>query len=155
MNKISLEKIKNFYYMDDHIATAGQPTVDQFNAIKQGNYDLVINLALAESPNAIDNEDEIVHKLNMDYIHVPVDFNNPTLDDLDKFFNAMVQHQDKQIFVHCALNWRVSAFVFLYKTIKLRIPVDDALLDLQAVWDPDDTWQAFIDSTLSHHNINY
>ena len=66
MNKTSLEKIKNFYYMDDHIATAGQPTVDQFNAIKQGNYDLVINLALAESPNAIVNEEEIVHKLKMD-----------------------------------------------------------------------------------------
>ncbi len=153
MNSVELEQIRNYYPIDDHIATAGQPTADQFKTIKQAKFDLIINLALPDSPNAITDEREMIRQFEMDYIHIPVDFKSPSLDDLDTFFDAIDQHQDKHIFVHCALNWRVSAFIFLYKRIRQHVPSSDALSALHAVWKPDDTWQRFIESALAHYQI--
>lgn len=154
MNSDSINKIKNYYRIDDKIASAGQPAADEFNLIRQAGFDLIINLALPDSPHAIENEAEIVNQENMDYLHIPVDFKAPSLTDLHRFFNVMEQHEQKNIFVHCALNWRVSAFLFLYRTIKCDYPVSDALSDLHNVWTPDDTWQAFIDSALAQYGIN-
>jgi protein tyrosine phosphatase (PTP) superfamily phosphohydrolase (DUF442 family) len=153
MNSVGLEQIRNYYPIDVHIATAGQPTADQFKTIKQAKFDLIINLALADSPNAITDEGELIRQLEMDYIHIPVDFKAPTLDDLNTFFAVIDQHQDKRIFVHCALNWRVSAFIFLYKRIRQHVPASDAFSAMKAVWKPDNTWQQFIESALAHYQI--
>jgi protein tyrosine phosphatase (PTP) superfamily phosphohydrolase (DUF442 family) len=62
MNSEALEQIRNFYRIDDRIATAGQPTVDQFNNIKLANFDLVINLALPDPPDAIEDEGDLMDK---------------------------------------------------------------------------------------------
>ena len=148
-----LEQLRNYYRVNDSIATAGQPIAEEFNLIKKANFDLVINLALSDSPHAIKNEESLVTQAGMDYLHIPVDFKAPLLSDLQLFFDAMEKCKDKKLFIHCALNMRVSAFIFLYKTIKQQWPVQKALLDLHAVWTPDKTWQDFIDSTLAQHNI--
>lgn len=151
----ALEGIQNYYRIGDTIATAGQPTVDQFNAVKEANFDLIINLALSDSPEAIENENELVEKLGMDYVHIPVNFEAPTLSELKRFFAVMDQHKNEQIFIHCALNLRVSVFLFLYRTIRCDYPVAEAINDLHAVWQPDATWQSFIDSVLAHYHIDY
>lgn len=153
MNSTALEQIKKYYKIDDRIATAGQPTKDQFVTIKEAGFDLVINLALSDSPNAIQNEEELVRKQDMLYLHIPVDFKAPTLNDLQYFFDAMEKYSDKLTFVHCALNMRVSAFMYLYKTIKVKCPPTEAISDLQNVWKPDKTWESFIDTALSEYGI--
>jgi protein tyrosine phosphatase (PTP) superfamily phosphohydrolase (DUF442 family) len=149
----ALEQIKNFYVLDDDVATGGQPAPDQFAAIKNAGFDVVINLALADSPGAVINEGKIIHALGMVYEHIPVDFKHPALDDLDLFFHRMGQHREKKIFVHCAYNWRVACFMFLYRAIKCRCPVAAALHDLHAVWQPDPVWQNFIEAALDSYNI--
>ena len=148
-----LEDIKNFYRISDSLATSAQPAPEQFQDIKE-DFDVVINLARVDSPGAIENESAIVEGLNMDYVHIPVDFEAPTLSDLKRFFATMDRYRINNIFVHCACNWRVSAFIFLYRTIRCDVPVAIAIRDLHAVWKPDDTWQAFIDSVLVHYNID-
>lgn len=148
-----LEQIRNYYCVSDSIATAGQPTANEFNFIKKAGFDVVINLALPDSPHAIKNEEALVKQTGMDYVHIPVDFKAPTSPDLQLFFDAMDNHKDKKSFIHCALNMRVSAFIFLYKIMKQQWPVQEALLDLHAVWKPDETWQDFIDRSLAQHNI--
>jgi protein tyrosine phosphatase (PTP) superfamily phosphohydrolase (DUF442 family) len=148
-----LEEIKNFYRISDALATSAQPTPEQFQDIKK-EFDVVINLAREDSPGAISNEAEIVEALNMDYVHIPVDFDAPVLSDLKRFFATMDRYRINNIFVHCACNWRVSAFIFLYRTIRCDVPVAIAIHDLHAVWKPDETWQVFIDSMLNHYNID-
>jgi protein tyrosine phosphatase (PTP) superfamily phosphohydrolase (DUF442 family) len=148
----SLEQIRNFYVLGDDIATGGQPLADQFAALKDAGFDVVINLALADSPGAVKNEDEIIHNLGMVYKHIPVNFYSPMPDDLDLFFHNMELHRGKRIFVHCALNWRVSCFMFLYRTVKCDCPVERAMHDLHAIWQPDDTWRNFIDTALDSYN---
>ncbi len=149
-----LEEIKNYYRISDSVATAGQPTPEQFHDIKQESFDVVINLARQDSPGTIESEATIVAGLNLDYVHIPVDFNAPVLSDLKRFFATMDRYRINNIFVHCACNWRVSAFMFLYQTVRCDVPVATSIRDLHAVWQPDETWQAFIDSVLIHYNID-
>ena len=149
MNSPALTAIKNYRRIDDSVATAGQPTAEQFPAIKAAGFETIVNLALADSPGAIDNEDALVRQLGLEYVHIPVEFKAPTPDRLRQFFEVMDTRKDKRVFVHCAYNFRVSAFVYLYRVIKGHCPAAEALTDMQAVWTPDDTWQAFIDQVLA------
>ena len=150
-----LEEIQNFYRIDDTLATAGQPTAEQFNAIKEEEFDTVINLALPDSPGALTGEAAIVEGLNLDYIHIPVDFEVPALSDLKKFFATMDRYKNANVFIHCAYNQRVSVFVFLYRTVRCDVPVAEAIKDLHSVWQPEPVWQSFIDSVLTHYNIDH
>jgi len=150
----ALEKIVNFYQIDNNIGTSGQPEAEQFKDISTAGYEIVFNLALSDSPNAIKNENSIISKLNMSYVHIPVDFKTPGLEDLESFFEHMEIHENKKIFVHCVMNWRVSAFMFLYHTIKCDMPVTDALQHMNTVWEPEPVWQKFIDKALDNYAIS-
>jgi len=59
MSSNPIEDIYNFLKLSDTIATAGQPTEEQFSAIKAG-YQVVVNLALPDSPNALPDEKKVV-----------------------------------------------------------------------------------------------
>ncbi|MES1026515.1 protein tyrosine phosphatase family protein [Gloeocapsa sp. BRSZ] len=144
-------EIYNFLQVSDAIATAGQPTAQQFADIKAAGYEVVVNLALPTSTNAIANEQKIVEDLGMDYVHIPVIWEKPTLEDIERFFNVMQANADKNVFVHCAMNMRVSAFMYLYRVIHEQTSVEEAKQDLQRIWQPNDTWQQFIDKVIAHY----
>jgi len=150
----ALEQIVNFYQIDENIGTSGQPEAGQFSDISAAAYEIVLNLALSDSPNAIENENNIISKLNMNYVHIPVDFKAPTLEDLEAFFEHMEKHKNKKIFVHCVMHWRVSAFMFLYHTVKSDMSFTDALQHMNAVWEPESVWQEFINNALDNYGIN-
>lgn len=144
MSKKNLEEIYNYLQISDGMATSGQPTVEQFGAIKQAGYEVVVNLALVDSPNALANEKEIIEAHDMEYIHIPVIWDNPTLENLHSFFEVMKANQDKKVFVHCAMNKRVSVFVYLYRRICLGASEEEAKLDLNKLWAPSEVWQRLI-----------
>ena len=139
-----LKELKNYYRISEILHTSAQPTVAQFSIIKDSNIETIINLAEINSPNAIENEAEIVRKNSMDYIHIPVDFEKPSTDELESFFNIMTQHSGKNTLIHCAYNWRVSCFVYLYRVLKKNVLKEIAEKDLLNVWHPNETWQLFI-----------
>ena len=53
------------------------------------------------------------------------------------------------VLVHCQVNMRASAFVFLYRVIHEDAPVQEAAAKLTGVWIPDGVWKRFIDDTLA------
>ena len=72
----------------------------------------------------------------MTYIHIPVDFAQPTLSDVQMFFDVMEANQDRKLFVHCIANFRASAFTYLYRTLVQGVSDAEAKRDMDAVWDP-------------------
>lgn len=140
-----MQSILNFVPINNRLATAGQPTIEQFAAIKNAGYNVVINLAVPTSEGAIANEREIVESLGMQYFHIPVIWDNPTIDDFNQFSNVMQTHSDQSIFVHCAKNMRVSAFVYLYRRSHENVSEEQAKADLYKIWRPNSIWQEFID----------
>lgn len=148
-NKI--EDIYNFLKISDSIATAGQPTAEQFLAVKNSGYQAVVNLALPESLNALLDEQAIVEAQGMQYFHIPVIWENPTLEDIKRFFSVMETNSNKNVFVHCAANMRVSAFMYLYRSIHEHISDEDAKKDLHQIWVPNEIWQKFITQVIEFY----
>ena len=149
MTAVELTAIRNYLAISPTLATAGQPTPQQFEAVAQAGYTVVVNLALSTSDHAIANEAELVSSLGMTHFHIPVVWEAPTPADLAIFFKVMEKNQDRSVFVHCALNMRVSAFVYLYRVLRLGVDSSVALADLHRIWQPNPTWQAFIDNALA------
>jgi len=143
-NKLS--EIYNFEQMMDWLGTSGQPEREQFEAIADAGYQAVINLALPTSDNAIADEASIVTCLGMGYHHIPVKFEEPTVDDLRTFLGVMRALDGKKVWVHCVVNARVSAFVFQYLRYEKGVDDDSARSTLLTRWEPkmDDTWRNFL-----------
>ena len=144
MSHNCLENIYNYLKISDKIATAGQPSVEQFSYIKEAGYQVVINLALKDSSNALPNEKEIVEAQGMQYIHIPVIWENPTEDKFQEFIQVMKTNVDKKVFVHCAANKRVSAFIYLYRRSQEGVDEEIAKKDLHQIWVPNKVWQQFL-----------
>lgn len=148
LSEIYKAEIYKFRAVGDNLGTAGQPTENQFQAIQEAGFKAVINLALPMSDNALPNEGSIVTALGMAYVHIPVDFKAPAAQDFHVFCRVMEAFDSRPVFVHCAANMRVSAFVFLYRVLSQRVSLSEAELDLYAIWQPDQVWSRFIQNQL-------
>jgi len=143
-----LSAIYQFRLIEEKLWTAGQPTESQLRAIREAGFEAVINLALPTSDRALANEGSIVTGLGMAYAHIPVDFKAPTAQDFRAFRGVTKAFEGRRVFVHCAANMRVSAFVYLYRVLEQRVPGSVAERDLQAIWQPDGVWSGFIKEVL-------
>ncbi|WP_171977643.1 MULTISPECIES: protein tyrosine phosphatase family protein [Brasilonema] len=148
-NKI--ENIYNYIKISDFIATSGQPTIKEFSAIQQAGYQIVVNLALPESTNALPEEKQIVESQGMQYVHIPVVWEKPTIENLNEFFSVMEANTDKKVFVHCVANKRVSAFIYLYCRLHEQMSEEDANKDLHKIWVPNEIWQNFIEQVIKNY----
>lgn len=148
-----MEYIYNYLKISESIATSGQPTKEQFSAIKDSGYQSILNLALPTSTNALPDEKQVVENLGMQYVHIPVIWENPTLEDLEQFFSVMKANATQKTFVHCAANMRVSAFMYLYRRIHDRMSDEEAKKYLDRIWQPNETWQKFIAQVLEHYKL--
>ncbi len=152
-NTDPLEQLTNYYPISPLILTAGQPTAEQIGLVAAAGCQAVINLARPSSPNALTDEAELAAAQGMDYIAIPVVWEEPTLDDLARFFTAMEANQARKVFVHCVVNYRVSAFIYLYRVLRLGADPDEAIWDLRSIWEPDPQWAEFIE-TATHALTN-
>jgi protein tyrosine phosphatase (PTP) superfamily phosphohydrolase (DUF442 family) len=150
-SSVSLAEIYNFRGLGDRIASSGQPTENQFQLIRDAGFEAVINLALPTSDNALAHEGSLVTRLGMSYVHIPVNFEAPAPRDFHAFCQVMEAFDGRRVFVHCAANMRVSAFLFLYRVLHQHLPESTARVDLHAIWEPDEVWTRFIRAQLKQH----
>jgi protein tyrosine phosphatase (PTP) superfamily phosphohydrolase (DUF442 family) len=136
-----MNKILNFIKINELISTSGQPKIEEFEFIAKEGFEVIINLALNSSSNAIENEDKIVSSLNMSYIHIPVDFENPRISDLKLFLNILQALGANKVWIHCAKNYRVSAFMYVYHKYILHTPFEEIDLSIFEKWQPSLVWQ--------------
>jgi protein tyrosine phosphatase (PTP) superfamily phosphohydrolase (DUF442 family) len=73
-----MNDIKNFVYISDRLATAGQPTEDQLREIAKAGYEVVINLGLTGTDYALPDESGLVELLGLKYVHIPVKWESPS-----------------------------------------------------------------------------
>lgn len=135
--------------INDLLVTAGQPQEEHFPVLAKAGYDAIINLAMPSSPNYLAGEANLCAQHHLQYLALPVEWKQPTLKNLNDFFAAMESLKGRKVLVHCALNKRVSVFVFLYRVIKLGEDVEVASKDLHRIWQPDQTWAQFCQEMLT------
>ena len=144
------EDIYNFLPLSETLFTGGMPKADQLTDAAQKGVEVVINLAPHEVPNALPDEAALVHSLGMKYFNIPVNWNTPTRDGLDRFMEAMDANSEKKILVHCQANFRATAFVALYRILRQDWKAEDAMQGMHRIWDEEDypMWKMFIDDIL-------
>ena len=136
-----MNKILNYVKINELISTSGQPKIEELELIANEGFEVVINLAVSTTSNALENEDKIVSSLNMSYIHIPVDFENPKISDLKLFLNILQALGANKVWIHCAKNYRVSAFMYVYHKYILHTPFEQIDLSIFDMWQPSLVWQ--------------
>jgi len=137
-----------YHYLDvtDRLATSGQPTADQLRAAAAAGFDTIINLATEHSTNALPGEGDLVRSLGMAYIHIPVEWDNPTEENFAAFEQAMRQLSTGKALLHCAANFRATAFYALYAQKYLGWSEAQAEAFRARIWAGSNypVWEAFI-----------
>lgn len=139
----------NTHQVFDWLWSSGQPSEVDLRAIADLGIGTVVNLALPTASNALPGEAEMVANLGMNYFHIPVEWQAPTPENLADFFRLMDAFRGMPLWVHCALNMRVSVFVYLYRRMRLNEVDAAARRVMDRVWTPDAVWSAFIAAALA------
>jgi len=136
-----LESIRNWQEVSEGLSSSGQIGYDQIPLLVDEGFDVVINLAIAdEARNG--QEGFLVAESGLTYVHIPVDWEEPELTDVEMFFDVKQANADRKVYVHCFANMRASAFVYMYRTLVEGVPEATARGTMNEVWDPDelDQW---------------
>ncbi len=135
-----LETVRNFQRISDELSSAGQIGYAQISLLEEEGYQVVVNLAVADEERN-GREGFLVAEAGLTYVHIPVDWEAPSLEDLDLFFDVMEANEGRKVFVHCFANMRASAFVYLYRTLVQGVAEEEARATMNEVWDPQELEQ--------------
>ena len=147
---MTIEKAYHYKKVNDQISTSGLISKHQLKSLGAAGYVTVINLLPNNNQHAIKEEQSIVEKQGLNYRYIPVDFSNPTDDDFAAFVILMKEAGDKKTIVHCAANYRASAFFSTYAFQELGWSIRQVEEFMASIWSPAEypAWQAFIDKRL-------
>ena len=144
-----MAEIYNFVEVSDNLSTSGVIPLEYFPRLARESFTTLINLLPDGDNHAVEGEAGVVAELGLDYVYIPVDFANPTSSDFDQFALAMKTVGGQKVWVHCAANYRVSAFVSTYGQLELGWSAEQGQALIRQLWQPNDVWQMFIDGELA------
>ncbi len=147
--EVMLEQITAYRRWSERIASAGQPSEQQLYLLP-GSFDTVVNLGLADADYALADEAASLRRLGLEYIHLPVIFTEPRLQQWLQFAAVMEARRKQHLLVHCAANKRASVFLALYFWHQRGWPWSRAASVMHSVWRPDPIWRNFLDNCLEY-----
>jgi protein tyrosine phosphatase (PTP) superfamily phosphohydrolase (DUF442 family) len=150
---MAIDNSYNFKRVNDLVTTSGVVGANRLEGIGPEGYDVLINLLPNDSEYAVENEKEIVEKQGVKYVYIPVDFGNPALSDYDQFATALDEAKGNKVHIHCAANYRVSAFYALYAESRGLWRQSEAQEFVQSLWQPQEAqgWPEFIARVREQH----
>lgn len=148
-----LEGLNNYLEYSPRLSSSGQPTAAELEALRDAGFERIVYIAFSDHENALPNADRLAKSLGMEYLHVPVDWEAPAASDFYLVAGALDEAPHKRTLIHCQVNYRASAFAFLYRVIYEAVPVAAARADMERIWQPNETWQRYIDSLLEENDV--
>jgi protein tyrosine phosphatase (PTP) superfamily phosphohydrolase (DUF442 family) len=140
------QEIYNYLKVNDQVSTGGQPTAEQLRSAAAEGFTAVINLATVNPRTALDDEAGLVRSLGMTYDHIPVAWEDPKESDFLAFEKVMEERSSGKTLIHCAANFRVTAFYGLYALKHLGWPEAQVEEFRASIWRGSDypVWERFI-----------
>jgi uncharacterized protein (TIGR01244 family) len=141
--------IRAWHRLDDATTTSGRIEAGDVARLATLGVAHVINLALADHPEALADEAALLASAGIAYTHIPVPFDAPGEDHLAAF-RAALEDGPHPVHVHCIMNWRVSAFFYRVHIARGMDPIEARAL-MQRHWTPESSdnphapaWAAFV-----------
>jgi len=144
---MSTQDIYNYIEVDEHFSTAGQPREEQLASAAADGFKTVINLAPTNPRYSIKDEPGTVAALGLAYHHIPVAWDDPHDSDFEAFDRVMqTLPAEGRTLVHCAANFRATAFYSLYAIKHLGWSPARAAHFRTTIWSGthNPIWEAFI-----------
>ena len=139
----------NFHRVSPRLATGGHFTDGGISAIEEQGVSLVIDLR--DKPPK--DQKQRLAAAGIRYINVPVVWKAPTTEDFVDFARHMSENDGEHVFVQCQANYRASAMTYAYRVAKEGVPEAEARKDLEAIWTPEGTWEAYIGGILQESEV--
>ena len=145
---MSVEDSYNFRVINSDITSSGVIGSERMKLLKEEDYTVVINLLPDAHDNAVTGEKEILDSQNITYVYIPVDFSNPKNEEYIEFSKALDQFTNEKIHIHCAANWRVSAFYSIYAVTNGIWSKEKASQFIADIWNPKEhpAWESFLET---------
>ena len=140
-----MSTVYNFQTVSTLLACSGQPRETQLASIADEGFKVIFNLGLTDAKYSLADEAASVKKLGLAYYHIPVLFDDPQTSQLLAFLELMDRHRNEKTLVHCAANYRASAFTGLYLFSKGELDEPAMHAFIEEVWQPDAVWEQFIE----------
>lgn len=128
------DDIRNWQRRPDGITTSGKLEAHDPTRLAAIGVRHVVNLALAEHPEALADEAALLAAEGIAYTHIPVPFDAPTPAHVAALAEALAAHPGPH-HVHCIMNWRVTAFLYLLDRAG-GVPEPEARARMAKVWNP-------------------
>ena len=135
---------ENTHQVFDWLWSSGQLSERDICSLPALGIEVVVNLALPTSSNALPGEAELIARQGVAYVQIPVEWEHPKPEQFTQFVGVLNAFAGRKVWVHCAKNMRVSAFIYLYRKLVLLDSEEGASFPMREVWSPNQTWQAFI-----------
>ena len=145
---------ENTHQVFDWLWSSGQLSAKDILSLRSLGVDVVVNLALPTSSNALPGEAEQITRQGLAYVQIPVEWENPMPEQFAQFAGVLNTFRDRKVWVHCAKNMRVSVFIYLYRRLVLGDAEGQARFPMREVWKPNDIWQGFIERVLEKYPDN-
>ena len=95
----------------------------------------VINLAMADHPEALPDAEGAFAARGIRYTHIPIPFDAPGEAHYKAFAAALAG--DEPVHVHCIMNWRVSALCYRWHRDACGMPEAEARALMERQWSPE------------------
>ncbi|MEM7215691.1 MAG: protein tyrosine phosphatase family protein [Pseudomonadota bacterium] len=139
-----LPDVLNWRRLNDRVTLSGQPTEQQLEQIRNLGVTHIINLGPHHNKGALDDEAGTVAALGMEYVYIPVEFENPTDENFAEFCDVLESLSETKVHVHCIYNARVTAFFYRYAQTGRGLAESDAKALMDGIWRPGNDWAQFI-----------
>ncbi len=135
---MSIEESYNFKAISPELTTSGVVNETLLQQLSDQGYRQLINLLPNDSEYATSNEQYLVESQKINYVYIPVDFSNPTPADYQAFVDAMIASPNLKTHIHCAANYRVSAFFGIYAYQHLNWSSAQVKQHIESLWQPEE-----------------
>ncbi len=126
------------------LVTSGQPDLEILIQIREEGFQNIINLALQDASHALPHEDRIVLQQGMDYYHLPLLWDQPSVSQGLVILELVHHLREQPTWLHCSLNKRVACVIYLYRRYYMGIDLPTAQALLEQIWQPDPTWTGWM-----------
>ena len=143
---MTTQDIFNYRKVSDRVITGGQPSEAQLRSAAAEGFTTVVNLATERPEHFNEDEASLVRSLGMAYYPIPVEWDDPRPADFEEFENRLQKLGEGKTLIHCAANFRVTAFYGLYAMKHLGWSEAQADAFRMQVWQGSNypTWEKFI-----------
>lgn len=143
---MSLESCYNYKKVSSKITTSGIVPKNVLQLMANDGYEVVINLLPENHKKSVPEEKEIIEAQDIYYVNIPVEFNTPKQEDLEKFIIEIKKNIGKKVHIHCAANWRVSVFYGVYAFHNGLWNKEEANQFILSIWNPAEhpAWSTFL-----------